>query len=84
MNLNRLTERSQEALREAQGLYLLAWSKQPTIAATSDGREAVQTGLTLFATVKPDSRVARARERGLLPPAGAFTALAALTGARAA
>jgi Flp pilus assembly CpaE family ATPase len=45
---------------------------------------ALQTGLTLLATVKPDSRVARARERGLLPPAAAFTELAALTGARAA
>ncbi len=45
---------------------------------------ALQTGLTLFATVKPDSRVARARERGMLPPAAAFNALAALTGGRAA
>jgi hypothetical protein len=45
---------------------------------------ALQTGLTLIATVKPDSRVARARERGQLAPPGAFTALAALIGARAA
>lgn len=35
-------------------------------------------GLPLIAVVKPDSRVPRARERGLPPPSGPFGALAAL------
>ena len=39
---------------------------------------AAQAGLPLLAAVKPDARVARARERGLPPPGGAFAALAAL------
>jgi hypothetical protein len=39
---------------------------------------AVQAGLPLLAAVKPDTRVQRARERGLPPPSGAFTALGAL------
>jgi MinD-like ATPase involved in chromosome partitioning or flagellar assembly len=43
---------------------------------------AVQTGLPLLATVKPDARVPRARERGLPPPGAAFAALAALSGTR--
>lgn len=39
---------------------------------------AAQTGLPLLASVKPDTRVPRARERGLAPPGAAFAALAAL------
>ena len=39
---------------------------------------AVQTGLPLLAAVKPDTRVPRARERGLAPPGAPFAALAAL------
>jgi hypothetical protein len=35
-------------LNDDQGVYLLAWASQPTIAATLDGREATQTGLTLY------------------------------------
>jgi Flp pilus assembly CpaE family ATPase len=42
---------------------------------------AAQAGLPLLAAVKPDARVQRARERGLPPPGGAFTALAALAAA---
>lgn len=39
---------------------------------------AVEAGLPLLAMVKPDGRVARARERGLPPPAAAFAALSEL------
>ena len=39
---------------------------------------AAQAGLPLLAAVKADARVARARERGLAPPRGAFGALTAL------
>jgi hypothetical protein len=35
-------------LSDAQGVYLLAWASQPTIAPTIDGREATQNGLTLY------------------------------------
>jgi MinD-like ATPase involved in chromosome partitioning or flagellar assembly len=42
---------------------------------------AEQAGLPLLAAVKPDARVARARERGLAPPGGAFSALAAVPAA---
>jgi hypothetical protein len=38
-------------------------------------------GLPLLAVVKPDSRLPRARERGLAPPGAAFTALVGLAGA---
>jgi MinD-like ATPase involved in chromosome partitioning or flagellar assembly len=41
---------------------------------------AALTGLPLVATVKADSRVPRARERGLPPPGAAFAALVALAG----
>ncbi len=39
---------------------------------------ATQVGLPLLAAVKSDSRVPRARERGLAPPSGAFAGLAAI------
>ena len=45
---------------------------------------AEEAGLPLLATVKPDARVPRARERGLPPPGTAFAALAALAGDAAA
>jgi hypothetical protein len=45
---------------------------------------AEEAGLPLLAVVKPDSRVPRARERGLPPPGGAFAALVALAGVPAA
>jgi Flp pilus assembly CpaE family ATPase len=41
------------------------------------------TGLPLVAAVRADSRVSRARERGLPPPGAAFAALALLAGAAA-
>jgi hypothetical protein len=49
--------------------------------ATAARSLAEGAGLPLLALVKPDSRVPRARERGLAPPSGAFAALAALAGA---
>jgi Flp pilus assembly CpaE family ATPase len=42
---------------------------------------AAQAGLPLLAVVKSDSRVPRARERGLPPPGGAFAALAEIAAA---
>jgi MinD-like ATPase involved in chromosome partitioning or flagellar assembly len=39
---------------------------------------ATEAGLPLLATIRTDSRVPRARERGLPPPCAAFAALAAL------
>ncbi len=44
---------------------------------------AAQAGLPLLAAVRSDTRVARARERGLAPPGAAFAALAALATAPA-
>jgi hypothetical protein len=45
---------------------------------------AAAVGLPLLASVKPDARVARARECGQAPPPAAFAALEALAGATAA
>ena len=46
-------------------------------------RSPTEAGLPLLATIRTDSRVPRARERGLPPPGAAFAALAALAGAPA-
>jgi hypothetical protein len=35
-------------LSDEQGVYLLGWASQPTIGATIDGQQAMQTGLTLY------------------------------------
>jgi hypothetical protein len=36
------------SLNDEQGVYLLGWASRPTVSATIDGQDAMQTGLTLY------------------------------------